>query len=58
MENMDLWKLLIQIIKIKKHEVTFHKVKGHADHPENIRCDALAKDCDCRLSQTNGLAGQ
>ena len=26
-ENSDLWKLLLQIIKIKKHEVHFYKVK-------------------------------
>ncbi len=54
-ENMDLWKLLIQIIKIKKHEVTFHKVKGHADHPENIRCDALAKEAIADFRKSNGL---
>ncbi len=42
-ENSDLWKLLLQIIKIKKHEVSFFKVKGHADHPQNIRCDELAR---------------
>ena len=37
-----LWKLLLQIIKVKKHELRFHKVKGHADNPMNNRCDALA----------------
>lgn len=42
-ENKDLWTLLLQVIKIKKLEISFHKVKGHADHPENIRCDALAR---------------
>ena len=26
----------------KKHNVTFHWLKGHAGHPENERCDALA----------------
>jgi len=54
-ENSDLWKLLIQIIKIKKHSVTFHKVKGHADHPENIRCDALAKAAIADYKKMNGM---
>ena len=30
-------------INKKGHLVTFHKVKGHSDHPENNRCDALAR---------------
>lgn len=25
-----------------KHQVRFHKVKGHADNPYNNRCDELA----------------
>lgn len=42
-ENQDLWQLLL--LSIRKHcaGIYFHKVKGHADHPENIRCDALAR---------------
>lgn len=56
-ENSDLWKLLLQIIKIKKHEVRFHKVKGHADHPENIRCDSLAKAAITDFKKTNGIEG-
>jgi ribonuclease HI len=55
-ENSDLWKLLVQIIKIKKHDVRYHKVKGHADHPENIRCDALAKAAIADYRKTNGIA--
>lgn len=41
-ENQDLWRLML--LTIKKHEVRFHKVQGHADHPENNRCDELAKE--------------
>ncbi len=41
-ENQDLWRLLL--LTVKKHEVRFHKVPGHADHPENNRCDQLAKE--------------
>ncbi len=41
-ENQDLWRLLLQLTK--KHQVTYHKVKGHSDHPQNNRCDELAKN--------------
>lgn len=43
-ENQDLWKLLLLTIKKGKHQMIFNKVKGHADHPENIRCDAIARN--------------
>ena len=39
-ENQDLWAILL--LQTRKHRVTFVKVKGHADHPQNNRCDALA----------------
>ena len=53
-ENSDLWKLLLQIIKLKKHEVSFLKVKGHSDNPENNRCDALAKAAIQEYRRMNG----
>jgi ribonuclease HI len=53
-ENVDLWKLLTQIIRIKKHKVTFNKVKGHADDPLNIRCDELAKAAIQEYRRMNG----
>ena len=40
-ENQDLWQILL--LQTKKHHVEFHKVKGHADHPQNNRCDELAR---------------
>jgi len=43
-ENQDLWRLLLLTIQRKGHAVKFIKVKGHADHPENNRCDAMARD--------------
>lgn len=43
-ENQDLWRLLLLTIRKKGHVMRFQKVKGHADHPENIRCDTLAKE--------------
>ena len=38
--NADLWKTLLQ--ELSRHEVRIHWVRGHAGHPENERCDALA----------------
>ena len=53
-ENSDLWKLLLQMIRIKKHEVFFHKVKGHADNPWNNRCDELATGAIKEYRRMNG----
>ncbi|MBQ8048142.1 MAG: ribonuclease HI [Bacteroidales bacterium] len=39
-KNPDLWIRLIPLLQ--KHKVAFHWIKGHAGHPENERCDALA----------------
>ena len=39
-ENVDLWKRLLP--HLSTHKVTFQWVKGHADIPENERCDELA----------------
>jgi len=39
--NVDLWERLLPLLE--KHTVTFHWVKGHAGHPENERCDTLAR---------------
>lgn len=43
-ENQDLWRLLLLTIRKKGHLMTFCKVKGHAGHPENNRCDTMARD--------------
>ena len=39
-KNIDLWQELENLRKI--HDVTFVKVKGHADNEFNNRCDELA----------------
>jgi ribonuclease H len=41
-KNPDLWKRFLPLYR--SHRVTFHWIKGHAGHPENERCDALAVD--------------
>ena len=39
-KNPDLWKRFL--IVYRKHKVDFKWVKGHNNHPQNERCDALA----------------
>lgn len=41
-KNKELWQELLSLTKI--HDVTFHKVKGHADNKYNNRCDELARN--------------
>lgn len=48
-KNDDLWKELLALTR--KHAVTFHKVKGHADNEFNNRCDELAKAAIVDLQQ-------
>ena len=46
-ENQDLWKELL--IQLQRHDVKFHKVKGHADNEYNNRCDKLAREAVQRI---------
>ena len=39
-KNAYLWKELLE--QIRKHSVKFVWIKGHNNHPQNERCDALA----------------
>lgn len=39
-KNVDLWQRFLLIYR--KHKVKIHWVKGHANIPENERCDQLA----------------
>jgi len=41
-KNKDLWQRLDAACQM--HEIRWHWVKGHAGHPENERCDVLARD--------------
>jgi len=38
--NQDLWKALDELTQ--QHTIQWRWTKGHADHPENNRCDELA----------------
>jgi ribonuclease HI len=39
-KNEDLWRRLDELVD--GHDIRFHWIRGHAGHPENERCDALA----------------
>ena len=39
-KNVDLWLRFDNVAR--RHRIAFHWLKGHAGHPENERCDALA----------------
>jgi ribonuclease HI len=40
-KNKDLWVALDEAVR--RHEIIWEWVKGHAGHPENERCDTLAR---------------
>ncbi len=40
--NADLWQRLLPLLK--KHEVDFHWLKGHAGQAQNELCDSLARE--------------
>ncbi len=40
--NPDLWETLLE--EIKRHNITYVWVKGHAGHPYNERCDKMAQN--------------
>ncbi len=39
--NIELWQKLIELCAC--HDVSWHKVKGHADNEYNNRCDSIAR---------------
>ena len=41
-KNKDLWQQLDK--ECSRHQITFKWVKGHNGHPENERCDELARN--------------
>ena len=50
-KTADLWRLMA--IVVKKHQVEFIKVPGHADCEENNRCDELARGEIQKLRKLN-----
>lgn len=49
--NLDLWQRLLELLQ--KHDVSWHKVKGHADNEFNNRCDALARGEITKIKEVN-----
>jgi len=41
-KNKDLWEVLDEVVR--KHQIEWKWVKGHDGHPENERCDELARN--------------
>jgi ribonuclease HI len=39
-KNRELWEALDELKQV--HDLSFHWIKGHNEHPENERCDQLA----------------
>ncbi len=50
--NAELWQRLLALTRL--HEVTFHKVKGHADNEDNNRCDFLARQAIANYREKHG----
>ena len=50
--NRDLWEQLLELAK--RHQVDWVWVKGHAGHPENERCDELARLEIVRATEDSG----
>lgn len=48
-KNQELWVALDDLVKT--HSITWHWLKGHAGHPENERCDELARNEIDRLRE-------
>lgn len=46
-KNIELWQQLDNLCGI--HDITWHKVKGHADNVYNNRCDQLATSAINRI---------
>ena len=54
--NTDLWEELYTLTQT--HNVTFHKVAGHADNELNNRCDELARGAIVEIRATLPLSIQ
>lgn len=50
--NSELWQRLQKAVSDHCVTIAFEKVKGHSGHPENERCDQLARDAAARFVKT------
>ena len=51
-KNKDLWEALDQ--SLARHRVRWQWVKGHTDHPDNLRADKLAQEAARRQISSAG----
>ncbi|MBX3315792.1 MAG: ribonuclease HI [Phycisphaeraceae bacterium] len=54
-KNQDLWMALDALSS--RHEIRFHWIKGHSEHPENERCDRMAVEAREALVKGSGHRG-
>lgn len=50
-KNVDLWQELLNLMQV--HNVSYIKVKGHADNELNNKCDLLARNAIKELQKNN-----
>lgn len=55
-KNGELWQALDEANR--RHEVTWHWVKGHAGHPENERADELAREGMAPFKKSGSASGK
>lgn len=48
-KNRELWEVLDELSH--RHEVRFHWVRGHNEHPENEECDRMAVEACARAAK-------
>ncbi|CAA6802956.1 MAG: Ribonuclease HI (EC [uncultured Campylobacterales bacterium] len=48
-KNIDLWKQYLEVSK--SHTIQANWVKAHNGHPENERCDTIARDVATKLKE-------
>jgi ribonuclease HI len=48
--NRDLWEELVKVSR--PHQIEWHWIRGHNGHPENERCDQLARDAIKKCQRT------
>lgn len=46
--NRDLWEELLKLSKL--HSISWQWIRGHSGHPENERCDRLARQAIAELA--------
>ena len=46
-KNVDLWREMADLLKV--HDIKWQWVRGHNGHPENERCDELAREAVAKI---------